>query len=423
VHDSFTRRVGILLLLGIIVALLVAGPAIAAQVEPSGTSWPEITLSEFASGLEQPVDITHAGDERLFVVEQPGRIRIVQADGSVAPTPFLDIADRVIDGGEQGLLGLAFHPGYEQNRYFYVNYTRDVGSDSDRRTGDTIIARFQANEDGTASDPASETILLTIDQPYDNHNGGGLAFGPDGYLYIALGDGGAGGDPENRAQNGQTLLGKILRIDVDGNNAQGGRYGIPEDNPFMDDPNVLDEIWALGLRNPWRISFDRATGDLYIADVGQGSREEVNFQPATSNGGENYGWRIMEGSECYNPDPCDPAGLVLPVAEYGRGEGQAITGGFVYRGSRYPALVGYYLFGDSSSGSIWALKRDENGRWQRSDPLANVSGPTTFGQGANGELYVASYGQGRIYHIEGPAAGEFSVFFPFVAAEQRWGTD
>ncbi len=419
------RRGGLLVLLAIIIALAVSPAAnarIVAHAAPEGAAWPEIHLVEIASGLEAPVDIASAGDGRLFIVEQAGRIRIVQPDGTLEPTPFLDISEKVIDGEERGLLGLVFHPDYEQNGYFYVNYTRDVGPDDDPATGDSIVARYSTHASGMTADPASETVLLAVDQPYSlyTHNGGDLLFGRDGYLYIALGDGGFANDPGDRAQSGQSLLGKILRIDVD-RTSDALPYAIPEDNPFVDDPNVLDEIWALGLRNPWRMSFDRATGDLYIADVGQASREEVNFQPATSGGGENYGWRVMEGSECHNPNPCDPAGLVFPIAEYGREEGRAVVGGFVYRGGYYPTLYGYYFFTDNRTGSIWALKRDAKGTWLRSDPLADLNSPTTFGEGYGGELYVATYLEGRIYQLQGPEPHR--GFLPQVWSGQQSVTD
>ncbi len=250
-------------------------------------------LTPFASGFTSPVIITHAGDSRLFVGNQTGSVFIVDSAGNVNGEPFLDITGKVIYGGEQGLLGLAFHPDYKNNGYFYVNYIGEGDS--------THISRFtmlSGNPD--KADPASEMSILRIEQPYKNHNGGDLAFGPDGYLYIALGDGGSGGDPENRAQNRSVLLGKILRIDVD----NGNPYSIPETNPFYGMSSVRNEIWALGLRNPWRFSFDRMTGDLWIADVGQNASEEINFQPAGSQGGENYGWRCYEGLQPFNEDNC-----------------------------------------------------------------------------------------------------------------------
>ncbi|MBA3531356.1 MAG: PQQ-dependent sugar dehydrogenase [Ardenticatenales bacterium] len=364
---------------------------------------PVLSLIPFAEGFANPVDIASAGDDRLFVVEQAGRIRVVESDGRVRPTPFLDIVGRVnSDGNEQGLLGLAFHPGYASNGYFYVNYTNSAG--------DTVIARFQVSSDPNVANGQSEHLILGIDQPYANHNGGDLAFGPDGYFYIATGDGGGGGDPQNRAQNGGTLLGKVLRIDVDG----GDPYAIPPTNPFVDNPAVLDEIWALGLRNPWRYSFDRETGDLYIGDVGQGAREEIDFQPASSNGGENYGWRLMEGTLCYNPTTnCNPGTLTLPITEYDHDLGYSVTGGYVYRGSRFPAMVGYYLFADYGTGRFWSLRRDGAGRWQRTE-VGNFSGTySSFGEDAQGELYVAGHTAGIIYHLQDTTPSH-SLFLPIV---------
>jgi glucose/arabinose dehydrogenase len=282
---------------------------------------PQIDLQPVAVGLANPVAITNAGDGsgRLFITLQAGRIVIY--DGTrVLPTPFLDITPLVSSGGERGLLSVAFHPNYRTNGVFFVDYTNTDGN--------TVIARYSVSQDANIADPNSAAILLTITQPFANHNGGQLQFGPDGYLYIGMGDGGSGGDPSNNAQNLGTLLGKILRIDVDG----ASPYAIPADNPFVGVPSTLPEIWAYGLRNPWRFSFDRLTGDLFIADVGQDSWEEVDFQPAGSQGGENYGWRLMEGNHCYNPPTnCDPGGLTPPILEYEHGtndaNGCSISGG------------------------------------------------------------------------------------------------
>jgi glucose/arabinose dehydrogenase len=291
------------------------------------------------------VDIANAGDdsERLFLVQQSGRIYIVH-DGGEMETTFLDIQDRVKFGGEQGLLSMAFSPDYKTSGYFYVWYTDSVG--------DTVLSRFKVSDDPDIADAQSEQIVLTVDQPFSNHNGGRLQFGPDGMLYLGLGDGGGAFDPDGNAQDGGTLLGKLIRIDV---NPLHGTYAVPGNNPFVGNGLIRDEIWALGLRNPWRISFDRMTGDLFIADVGQNELEEVNFQPGGSAVGRNYGWDIMEASQCAGGgNGCDKSGLTLPVAEYGHdGDNCSITGGEVYRGTDYPNLYGMYLFADYCSGKIW----------------------------------------------------------------------
>ena len=346
-----------------------------------------ISLTRVATGFSSPVVITNAGDGsgRLFVVEQGGAIRILR-NGAVDPRPFLNISSLITSGGEQGLLGLAFPPSYAVRQSFYVNYTNRTG------TGNTVIARFAAGSDPNLADPASRQELLTVVQPFANHNGGQLAFGPDGLLYIGSGDGGSAGDPLNNGQNTASLLGKVLRLNV----LSGTAAAIPAGNPFG------NEVWAYGLRNPWRFSFDRQTGDMYVADVGQGLREEINFQPAGSGAGANYGWNIMEGSLCFlAPGLCSSAGLTLPVAEYGHTLGNcSVTGGFVYRGS-IPALRGTYLYGDFCSGMIWGLRH--NGTvW---DNLLLLDSPlliSTFGEDEAGELYVADYGTGGIFRISAP---------------------
>ena len=339
----------------------------------------QVRLVEAASGFERPLYVTHAGDgsDRLFVVEQAGRIWILQ-DGERLQTPFLDLSNVVTGVGqgysEQGLLGLAFHPDYADNGRFFVNYTD--------RSGNTAIAEYRVSADNPdRADPGSGQILLTAEQPYPNHNGGQLAFGPDGYLYIGLGDGGSGGDPQGNAQNTWTLLGKILRLDVSGGEAP---YLTPPDNPFTSGLGA-GEIWAYGLRNPWRFSFDRHTGDLWIADVGQNAREEVNFQPA---GGQNYGWSIMEGTNCYRPaSGCDRTGLVLPVFEYTHSDGCSITGGYVYRGAAFPALRGAYLAADYCTGAAWAIRRQ--GDEFRADRLPDFpTGISSFGEDDADELYI-----------------------------------
>lgn len=362
-----------------------------------------IQLTPFATGLSQPVDIVSAGDDRLFVVQQGGAIRIVQPNGTVLMTPFLNISNRIETGGsEQGLLGMSFEPG--STTVFYVNYTQ-------KSTGDTIIARYRVTgNDANVADPNSEEIVLQIDQPYSNHNAGDLAFGADGFLYIPLGDGGSGGDPENRAQNRNELLGKILRLDVTGVQT----YTIPPSNPYANDndPSTRAEIWALGLRNPWRISFDRQTHDLYIGDVGQSAYEEIDFQPANSTGGENYGWDCREGAHPYNQNEqspeCTPSGsYVEPIFEYSRTENQnnpsapcsSITGGYVYRGTAYPALIGQYILADYCSGKFWSLIRNNQNQWDSTAHGKLMNSPSAFGEDQNGELYVASRGDGIIYRI------------------------
>lgn len=350
-----------------------------------------VALEQVVDGLEDPLYVTHAGDGsgRLYVLEQPGRVRVLEG-GRLLETPFLDLTDRVLSrGNEQGLLGLAFAPDFAESGIFYVHYTG-------RPDGRTVLARYRLREgDPYRGDPDSEEVLLSLEQPYANHNGGALLFGPDGYLYLALGDGGSAGDPENRAQNRESLLGKILRLDV----SQPGPYHVPPDNPFVGRAG-RDEIWAYGLRNPWRISFDRATGDLYIADVGQNAIEEVNFQPAGSPGGANYGWRVYEGSRRYAQG--EAPGAVFPVAEYTHAEGGcSITGGYVYRGKAIPDLVGTYLYGDYCTGYIWGLTR-QDGEWRSVRLLDSDANITSFGEDEEGELYVVDR-RGAIYRI---VAGE-----------------
>jgi uncharacterized protein (TIGR03437 family) len=348
----------------------------------------EIRTAQIASGIPAPTDIQNAGDgsRRLFFVQQNGIIRVFR-DGALVPEPFLDIRGKTRGGGERGLLGLAFPPGFAQKQRFYVNYT-DL-------SGNTVVAMYSVSGNPDAADPASEVAILNVTQPFSNHNGGQLRFGPDGYLYIGLGDGGSGGDPQNNGQRRDTLLGKMLRVDVE---SEPGRLRIPPDNPFVNTPGVRPEIWATGLRNPWRYSFDRLTRDLWIADVGQNLYEEVNFQPASSRGGENYGWNLMEGMHCFRPN-CNMEGLTLPVAEYGRGDGCSVTGGSVYRGPSYPSLRGVYLYGDYCTGRIWGIERG-NSRLL----LNSGFGITTFGEDEDGEIYVANASNGTIHRIEGSRA-------------------
>jgi glucose/arabinose dehydrogenase len=353
---------------------------------------PAIELIPIATGLDNPVAITNAGDgsRRLFITLKGGQIRIHDAQGLRA-TPFLDISALVTTGSERGLLSTAFHPDYPTNGFFYVNYTDLAGS--------TVIARYQASADPDIADPASATFLLTIPQPFANHNGGQLNFGPDGYLYIGMGDGGSGGDPSNFAQDLGSLLGKMLRIDVDG----ALPYSVPADNPFLATPGAQPEIWALGFRNPWRFSFDRVTGDLFIADVGENSWEEVSFQPTGSSGGANYGWRRMEGTHCFNPAAgCDDGTLTLPIIEYDHSAGDcSVTGGYRYRGADSPGLAGLYLYGDFCTGKIWTAEVNAQGAW--TTELLEDTGLqiTAFGEDEAGEIYVAHFASpaGAVYRI------------------------
>lgn len=349
-----------------------------------------IALTRVAGGLRNPTDIQHAGDGsgRLFLVQQNGIISILK-DNALVAEPFLDIRSRTTGLGEQGLLGLAFPPDYARKQYFYVNYTN--------LAGDTVIARYRVSANADRAEAGSESAVLTIDQPAVNHNGGQLRFGPDRFLYIGMGDGGGGGDPMNNAQNARSLLGKMLRIDTE---TALDRYQIPPGNPFVNDAFFLPEIWAYGLRNPWRFSFDGATGDLWIGDVGQNRAEEVDFQPNSSRGGENYGWRLMEGLRCFTAG-CDPSGLTLPVIEYTHAQaGCSVTGGFVYRGSRWASLRGTYIYGDYCTGNIWGITRAGQA-WDNRLLLASGLRVTTFGEDESRELYVADSGSGTIYRIDG----------------------
>ncbi len=367
-----------------------------------------LTFQSVAGGLAQPVFVGNAGDGtgRLFVLERAGRIRIISSAGALQAAPFLDIASLVGDSSsEQGLLGLAFHPGYSGNGRFFVAYTDNAGS--------VVLARYLVSSDPSVADPSSAQVLLTVAKPFSNHNGGMLAFGPDGYLYLGIGDGGGGGDPNNYAQDRTTLLGKILRLDVD----SASPYAIPAGNPFVgdSDPAVRGEIWAFGLRNPWRFSFDRSRGDLYIGDVGQGSREEVDFQPAGSSGGQNYGWRAMEGSLCYNPATgCATSGKVTPIAEYDTHSAGscAVTGGYVYRGTSSAAMRGVYLFGDYCSGRIWGVAQQTPGAFASTLLVDTGYTISSFGEDQSGELYLTDYAAGAVVRIVGPAPASTSTPSP-----------
>lgn len=363
-------------------ALLVA---VAVVVSAAARAEAQLTIGfePVATGLSSPLGLVHAGDGsgRLFIVEQTGRIKIFDGTAVLA-TPFLDVSALVSCCGERGLLGLAFHPDYRTNGIFFVHYTNTAGN--------TTLVRYRVSSNPNVADAASAQIILNVTQPFANHNGGQIAFGPDRFLYIGLGDGGDAGDPGNRAQNLGTLLGKILRIDVD----NGTPYAIPATNPFRSTQAALPEIWAYGLRNPWRFSFDRQTGDLFIADVGQSAREEVNFQPAGSPGGQNYGWRLMEGTACFNPSTgCNNGTLTLPILDYDHSLGCSITGGYRYRGRRFPQYAGRFFYGDFCSGRIWAAAQS-GATWSTTELMDTTLSITSFGEDEGGELYVVHYGSG-----------------------------
>jgi glucose/arabinose dehydrogenase len=376
-------------------ALLLAPMPGCGSTEPGGPlPSPDSTigLRQVASGLGFPLYLTSPPDDvsRVFVVEKGGRIRVIRNDSLLA-TPFLDLSGRVSTGGEQGLLGLAFHPAYAQNRVFVINYTNTQG--------DTRIATFRAGTTPDVADPASERVILAIDQPFANHNGGMLAFGPDGMLYASLGDGGSGGDPQGNGQNRSVLLGKILRLDI----ADDGTASVPADNPFAGQTGARPEIWSYGLRNPWRFSFDRATGDLYLGDVGQNELEEINASTGAAQFGRgaNYGWNIVEGTECFSPSSgCDRTGLTPPVLVYGHGQGCSVTGGYVYRGSAIPSLVGHYFYADYCAGWVRSFRlagaalADER-EWAALRPGGQVP---SFGEDARGELYILS-ASGTVHRI------------------------
>lgn len=350
--------------------------------------------TEVVGNFAAPVQLTSpVGDrDRMFVVEQDGYVRVIE-NGVVLGTPFLDITARTNRSSEQGLLGIAFHPDYAQNGWLFVHYTN--------LSGNTRLDRYTVDANNpNVIDDLTRVNLLKVNQPYTNHNGGCIAFGADGYLYMGLGDGGSGGDPGNRSQDGQTLLGKMLRLDV-----SSAPYMIPADNPFVGDLNVLDEIWSVGLRNPWRFSFDRATGDLWIGDVGQNNWEEIDFE-AAGDGGLNYGWKIMEGSHCFSPSTgCNQTGLVLPIQEYGHGGNPfrcSVTGGFVYRGEAMATMHGRYFYADYCSGQTWSFRRDANGQLvdfeQHTSELSISGSISSFGEDAAGELYLCTL-EGRVYRM------------------------
>ncbi|OGO28284.1 MAG: hypothetical protein A2W33_03145 [Chloroflexi bacterium RBG_16_52_11] len=369
-------------------AISTALPDVQTMPDPGEYNW-ELVVD----GLDRPVGLVQADDNsgRLFVLEQAGLIRIIE-NGALRSEPFLDIRSRVgSQGNEQGLLGMAFHPRFAENGYFFTNYTD--------RDGNSNIARFSAlPEDPGIADPQSEMRLMFIEQPYPNHNGGSVVFGPDGYLYLGLGDGGSAGDPQGNAQDTRTPLGKILRLDVD----NGDPYTIPVENPFAEGgtnpQGGLAEVWAYGLRNPWRFSFDRLTGAVYIADVGQGSWEEVNYLPLEAQSGVNYGWDYREGRHPYEGRPPDGVTLVDPVEEYDHSQGCSVTGGYVYRGEALPEWQGVYLFGDFCSGIVWGLLRNPDGSWQSARLFETGFNISSFGENVAGEIYLADL-NGAIYRL------------------------
>lgn len=347
-----------------------------------------LTFARIARDLSKPVFITHSGDEngRLFIVEQTGRIRVIRK-GVLQATPFLDLRSKISNGSERGLLGLAFHPSYRTNGKFYVNYTDKAGA--------TVIAEYYRSATNASRAGTKSKTILRIPQPYANHNGGMIAFGPDGYLYVGMGDGGSGGDPGNRAQNTNLLLGKMLRLNVNSKRA----YNIPPSNPYVGRAGH-DLVWSIGLRNPWRFSFDRANGDIWIGDVGENRFEEINHVGVLTRGrGANYGWRQVEGNTCFNPATgCNLSGKTMPVAVYGRSGGCAVTGGYVYRGATFPDLSGVYLFGDFCSGRIWGL--DAAGPSTQNPVLLADTALmiSSFGEDQGGTLYVVDLG-GSVYRI------------------------
>lgn len=374
------------------------GSAASFSCDPASGTVPALGLDTVVSGLTEPVDVTAApgDDERLFVVEQPGTIKVVRG-GSI--DTFLDITNQVSrTDNERGMFSLAFHPDYPDNGLFYVHYTASAGT-HDLANGTTVVSEFSVSNDPAVANPDSERVILTVKQPNWNHNGGTIAFSPkDGFLYLGLGDGGGGGDPDKNGQDQDSLLGSILRLDIDARDA--GEYGIPSGNM----PGGLPEIWDKGLRNPWRFSFDACNGDLYIGDVGQNEYEEINVEPA-GTGSRNYGWNVREGRHCYATNTCASEGMTDPVIDYGRGDGQSVTGGYVYRGSAIPALRGTYLYGDYGSGNVWAFEY-ANGSISNQRKLSfarslNGSGIglASFGQDNSGELYIVLRGAGEVVKI------------------------
>ncbi|MDX1623945.1 MAG: PQQ-dependent sugar dehydrogenase [Gemmatimonadota bacterium] len=379
----------------LLASALLAGCGDGGGTPPSsnGQNGVEVRLERIASGLDFPLYVTAPPDDpRLFVVEKTGRI-LVRREGRILEAPFLDLSGLVSGGSEQGLLSLAFHPDYAANGRFFVNYTD--------RAGDTRVVEYGVSADPDRADPDPVRTVLAVEQPFSNHNGGLALFGPDGMLYVGMGDGGSAGDPRENGQDTSTLLGALLRLDVDG----GDPYAIPADNPLVEEPGARGEIWAWGLRNPWRFAFDRASGDLYIADVGQNEFEEVNAV-AGAGRGLNYGWDVMEATHCFEPDEgCDRSGLTLPVVEYDHGEGCSVTGGFVYRGEAIPALRGTYFYSDFCSGFVRSFRLSggeavDERRWPGLEPDGGRVG--SFGVDAAGELYITTARGGVFEIVPGP---------------------
>lgn len=372
----------------VLLSLTAAAMALTAAAQPQ-----QLSLVNFSSGFLAPCEITHAGDDRLFVVQQTGKVYIVNQAGVRNSTPFLDIDPRVgSNGNEMGLLGLAFHPNYKQNGQFFVNYTDNQGN--------TVVSRFLVSSDPDLADPNSEIVLLNVNQPYSNHNGGCMKFGPDGYLYIGLGDGGSGGDPGNRAQNPMELLGKMLRIDV----GDGSQYAIPPTNPYVGSTTTREEIWAIGMRNPWKFSFDRVLGDLWIGDVGQNVVEEIDFWPANATTFPNFGWRCYEASQPFNTNGCQPANSYdMPIYEFAHSQGNcSVTGGYVYRGARYGNWWGQYFHTDYCGGFMWWTEPDGFGGWNttRTTNALSTYNLAAFGEDVYGELYLVGNSNGIIYRLQ-----------------------
>ena len=355
--------------------------------EPILSSDFTLRLEVVASGLSNPLHLTTpAGDPRLFVVEQPGRIRIIQ-NGQLVATPFIDLTPKIASGGERGLLAMAFDPAYATNGFFYVNYTD--------RQGDTVVERYRVSADPNRADPASARQILFVDQPFANHNGGHVLFGPDGMLYIAMGDGGSGGDPQGNGQRRNTLLGKLLRVDV----SRGDPYAIPPNNPFVGEGGARGEIWAYGLRNPWRVWFDRTDQVLYVADVGQNQVEEVNAVLQTT-AGVNYGWNVMEGRQCFSGGSCSQTGLTLPVVTYPHSGGNcSVTGGIVYRGEAIPEIHGHYFYSDYCAAWVRSFRLANGAATDaREWTVGPLEGVLSFGEDASGEMYLLS-ATGRVYRF------------------------
>jgi glucose/arabinose dehydrogenase len=397
---------GILLLILLLMTLYAFAPTPSSAVA-QGVAWPTIRLTPLPHQFEAPVFLTHAGDGsgRLFVVEQSGYIRVID-NGQVLGEPFLDIHEEVVFDGEQGLLSMAFSPNYSSNGEFYVNYTEESTG------GDTYIVRYRVSaQNPNIADPTSAEIVLIIEQPYSNHNGGQLQFGPDGMLYIGVGDGGSGGDPQNYAQTPGTLLGKMLRIDVE--TGDPATYTIPADNPYVGNTAYRGEIWSVGVRNPWRFSFDRETGDMYMADVGQGQWEEVNFQPA-GIGGQNWGWRCYEGTHEYNLDQCDEEfPYDMPIHEYNHDNGCSVTGGYVYRGDSSEEMNGIYFYTDYCSGTVWGLQNPGTG-WVNQVLAEAGFGQSSFGEDENGTLYLLNALTGAVQRIDDV---RYTLYLPLTQTE------